>query len=138
MLLGIAVLGTNALAGLWGGVFWLRKEPSVVFWYLLRIAQATVVGQVLLGVMLLAGGERAPDELHIVYGLAPLVVTLVSEGMRLGAAQAELAGVGDLDALERREQQLVARRVVRREMGVMAVGALLIVTLALRAMALGN
>jgi hypothetical protein len=138
MVLGITVLATNAIAGVWGGIFWLRREPSVAFWYLLRIAQATVVGQVLLGLMLLAGGERPPAELHIVYGLAPLVVTLVSEGMRIGAAQAELAGVGDVEQLERREQVKVARRVVRREMGVMTVGALLIVTLALRAIALGN
>jgi hypothetical protein len=138
MVLGIAVLASNALAGLWGGAFWLRKEPSVVFWYLLRIAQATVVAQVLLGLGMLAGGERTPDGLHVVYGLAPLVVTLVSEGMRIGVAQTELAGVGDLERLERREQAAIARRVVRREMGVMTVGALLIVTLALRAMALGS
>lgn len=141
MVLGIAVLASNALAGLWGGAFWLRKEPSVVFWYLLRIAQATVVAQVLLGLGMLAGGERTPDGLHVVYGLAPLVVTLVSEGMRIGVAQTELAGVSDLERLERlerREQAAIARRVVRREMGVMTVGALLIVTLALRAMALGS
>jgi hypothetical protein len=132
-ILGVAVLATNLLAGTWGGVAWLRREPSVTFWYLLRVAQAVVVVQVLLGMLLLAGGRRAPDSLHFVYGALPLVVALVSEGMRVGAAQTELARAGDLEALERREQALVARRVVLREMGIMAVGALLIVTLALRA-----
>jgi hypothetical protein len=133
LIVGIAVLASNLVAGAWGGVAWLRREPSVIFWYLLRAAQATVVVQVLLGMALLAGGRRAPDSLHFLYGVAPLVVALVSEAMRVGAAQRELAEAGDLEALERREQALLARRVVMREMGIMAVGALLIVTLALRA-----
>lgn len=133
LVLGIAVLATNLLAGAWGGVAWLRREPSVIFWYLLRVAQATVVVQVLLGLGLLAAGGQPRGSLHVVYGVAPLVVALVSEAMRVGAAQSELATVGDIDALERREQALLARRVVLREMGIMAVGALLIVTLALRA-----
>jgi hypothetical protein len=133
MILGIAVVAANALAGAWGGVAWLRRSPSIVFWYLLRAAQATVVLQVALGLALLLSGRESPDELHAVYGIAPLVVTLVSEGMRVGAAQRELEEAGDLEALERSEQARFARRVVRREMGVMTVGALLIVTLALRA-----
>ncbi len=131
--LGAAVLVTNGLAGAWGGIAWLRRIPSTVFWYLLRVAQAVVVLQVAVGLALILTGREAPDELHFVYGIAPLVVSLVSEGMRVGAAQRELDEVPDLDALERREQVLVARRVVRREMGIMSVGALLIVSLALRA-----
>ena len=136
--LGMAVLATNLLAGAWGGVAWVRSEPSVTFWYLLRAAQAVVVAQVLLGLLLLAGGRRAPDSLHFLYGVAPLVVALVSEAMRVGAAQRERAEAGDVEALERREQALLARRVVRREMGIMSVGALLIVTLALRATGTGG
>jgi hypothetical protein len=131
--LGVAVLVTNGLAGVWGGIAWLRRIPSTAFWYLLRVAQAVVVLQVAVGLALILTGREAPDELHFVYGIAPIVVSLVSEGMRVGAAQRELDEVPDLDALERREQVLVARRVVRREMGIMSVGALLIVSLALRA-----
>jgi hypothetical protein len=88
---------------------------------------------VALGLALLLTGSQAPDDLHFIYGIGPLVVTLLSEGMRVGAAQRELDEAGDLEALDRRGQALVARRVVRREMGVMTVGALLIVSLALRA-----
>lgn len=131
--LGAAVLVANLLAGVWGGVAWVRREPSVTFWYLLRAAQVVVVVEVLIGFLLLAGGRRAPGSLHFLYGIAPLVVALVSEAMRVGAAQRELAEVGDVEALERHEQALLARRLVRREMGIMSVGALLIVTLALRA-----
>jgi hypothetical protein len=136
--LGVAVLAANLAAGAWGGIAWLLREPSVIFWYLLRMAQVVVVVQVVLGLLLLGSGRRAPDPLHVVYGIAPLVVALVSEAMRVGAAHRELADVDDIDALERHEQAVIARRVVRREMGIMAVGALLIVTLALRALSTGG
>jgi hypothetical protein len=122
-------------------VAWTRHVTSVVFWYLLRIAQVVVVLQVAIGLFLLIGqGKRASDGLHYLYGIAPLVVALVSEGMRAGAAQREidLSGIEDVDALERREQVLLARRVVRREMGIMTVGVILILTLALRAVTTGG
>jgi hypothetical protein len=138
--LGIAVLVSNAVAAGWGAVGWLRKDAraSIVFWPLLRMAQATVVVQAVVGFVLLARGDSAPDGLHAAYGIAPLVVSLVSEGMRVGVAQRELDRVDDLEALERREQVAVARRVALGEMAVMTVGALLILTLALRAYQTGG
>ena len=86
-----------------------------------------------MGFILLARGLSAPDGLHVAYGIAPLVISLVSEGMRAGVAQRELDDVPDVDALERADQVRIARRVALGEMGVMTVGALLILTLALRA-----
>jgi hypothetical protein len=136
--LGVAVLATNGVAAAWGAVAWLRREPSVVFWYLLRVAQAVVAAQVVLGLLLLARGDSSPDGLHIAYGVSPLVVTFFSEGFRVAAAQRELEGVADLDALERPEQILLARRVSLAEMGVMTIGLLLIVTLSLRAAQVGG
>jgi hypothetical protein len=138
MVLGIAVLATNALAGAWGAVSWLRDVPSIWFWYFLRLAQAAVAAQVVVGLLLLGRGETAPDGLHIAYGVSPLVITLVSEGLRLGAAQRELEDVEDVDALERPQQVAIARRVALAEMGVMTVGALLILTLSLRAYQTGG
>jgi hypothetical protein len=138
MVLGIAVLATNALAGGWGAVSWLRDVPSIWFWYFLRLAQAAVAAQVVVGLLLLGRGETAPDGLHIAYGVSPLVITLVSEGLRLGAAQRELEDVEDVDALERPQQVAIARRVALAEMGVMTVGALLILTLSLRAYQTGG
>jgi len=136
--LGVAVLAANGLAGAWGAVAWLRGEPSVVFWYLLRAAQATVAAQVVLGLLLLARGDSSPDGLHVAYGVSPLVVALVSEGLRVAAAQREVEAAGDVDALGRPEQVLLARRVSLAEMGVMTIGLLLVVTLALRAMQSGG
>lgn len=135
---GFSVLAFNALAGGWGAVAWLRRSPSVLFWYLLRVAQGVVVVQVVLGFLLFARGLRAPDDLHIVYGLAPLFVTLFSEGMRAGAAQQVLAEVDDVEDLADEEKRSLARRVVLREMGVMTIGTLLIVTLTLRAVQSGG
>jgi hypothetical protein len=134
MVVGIAVLVSNAVAAGWGAVGWLRKDAraSLVFWPLLRVAQATVVVQAILGFLLLARGASAPDSLHIAYGIAPLVITVVSEAMRAGIAQRELVDVEDVDALERGQQVALAKRVALGEMGVMTVGALLILTLALR------
>ncbi len=137
MVVGIAVLATNGVAGVWGAVAWLRKDPSVWFWYLLRAAQAAVVVQALIGFGLLAQGMRAPDSLHAVYGFAPLVITLFSEGMRVGVAQRELEDV-DIDGIERSEQIVIARRVALAEMGVMTIGVLMILTLALRAYQTGS
>ena len=138
MWLGIAVLATNAAAGGWGAVAWLRKDPSLWFWYVLRAAQATVAVQVVLGLILLARGEEAPDGLHVAYGIAPLVITLFSEGMRAGAAQRELEDVDDVENLAREEQIAIARRVTLAETGVMTVGVLLILTLSLRAYQTGG
>jgi len=138
MYLGIAVLAMNGLAGAWGATAWLRSIPSVWFWYLLRLAQGTVAVQVIGGLILLARGETAPDGLHIAYGVTPLLVTLFSEGLRVGAAQRELEAVDDVDSLSRPEQVKIARKVALAEMGVMTVGALLIVTLSLRAYQTGG
>ena len=136
--LGVAVLAANLLAGLWGAASWLKGGPSPVFWYLLRAAQAVVVAQVAVGLALIAAGRPSPDGLHLVYGISPLVVTLVTEAMRVGASQRELEAAGDVHALEDHEQVALARRMVVREMGVMTVGTLLIVTLALRAFVSGG
>ena len=132
MVVGIAVLATNLVAAAWGAIGWARKDAraSLVFWPLLRVAQATVV--------VVARGASAPDGLHIAYGVAPLVISLASEGMRVTVAQRELEDVDDVDALDRGEQVALAKRVALGEMGVMTVGALLILTLALRAYQTGG
>jgi hypothetical protein len=140
MVVGIAVLATNLVAAAWGAVGWVRKDAraSIVFWPLLRAAQAAVVVEALVGLLLVARGASAPDGLHIAYGIAPLLISLVSEGMRAAVAQRELEDVEDLDALESGAQVALAKRVALGEMGVMTVGALLILTLALRAFQTGG
>ena len=126
-------LGLNVVAATWGAVCWSRGIPSTAFWYLLRVAQASVVIQVIFGLVLLAQGKRPPDDLHYIYAVVPLIVAVATEYMRVGASHAELEVVDDPDALPRRERILLARRIVLREIGIMTVGLLLVVTLLLRA-----
>jgi hypothetical protein len=132
LVVGLLVVALNLIAGAWGGIAWLAERPSVGFWYALRAAQAAVVLQVLVGGVLVLLGEEAEDGLHYVYGIAPLAVSLLAEGARAGVAERE---VGDLafEALPRDRQRRIALAIVRREMGIMAVSALVIFFLALRA-----
>jgi hypothetical protein len=132
LIMGITVLASNAVAGLWGAVAWLRHEPSVGFWYALRFAQVAVVVQVMLGALLLLLNHQAPDELHYLYGVLPVAVSLLAEAIRAGAGERELEGL-DFEALPRDRQRAIALAIVRREMGIMTTSALVIVFLALRA-----
>ena len=136
--MGVALMVLNLVAALWGTVAWAAKRASVSFWYVLRVAQLAVVASVVLGLVRLAAGAAPSDKLHYVYGVAPLVIAVVTEAMRAGAAAREVAEVeGDAEALPHREKVLLARRVVVREIGIMTVGVILVVTLLLRAMQSG-
>jgi hypothetical protein len=104
----------------------------VVFWYVLRSAQALVVLQLLLGTLLVLAGNVAPGDLHYVYGILPLAVTLLAEAMRAGASERELVGI-DFDSLPVDRQRRFAGAIVRRETGIMAVSAWVVFFLALRA-----
>ena len=133
LIAGVTVIAANLVAGAWGGLAWLRQQPAVGFWYVLRFAQVAVVVQVLLGaVLLLLGREPAQPGLHYLYGVLPLVVSLFAETIRAGAAERELEGL-DFESLPRDRQRLVALAIVRRETGIMAASAWVIVFLALRA-----
>jgi hypothetical protein len=129
----VAVIALNLFAGVWGAAAWVAGRPSVAFWYLLRVAQVSVVVQVLLGALLLVSGREAVDAIHYMYGTAPLLVSLIAEGMRAGAAQRELPEQVAFESLPAVEQRAIALRIVRREMGIMALACLLIVAFAVRA-----
>ena len=132
LIVGVGVLVTNLAAGALGAVTWLRRRSSVAFWYVLRVAQGAVVLQVLLGAILVLSGHESPDDLHYVYGALPLLVSLLAEAARAGAAERELEGV-DFDSLPTDRQHAFALAIVRRETGIMAVSALVVFGLALRA-----
>ena len=131
LILGVTVIASNLAAGVWGAACWYLRKPSVGFWYLLRFAQASVVLQVAVGGLLLLLGNEAAD-LHYLYGVLPVVVSLLAEGARSIATEHEMEGL-DFEALPKQRQQAVAAAIVRRETGIMAVGSLVILGLALRA-----
>ena len=132
LVVGCAVIALNLAAFAIGGVSWLRDRPSVPFWLLLRAAQVAVFAQVMLGGLLVFTGHEPPDELHYLYGILPLVVSLLAEGARAGAAEREVRDL-DVESLPVEGQQQVALAIVRREMGIMAVSCGVILFLGLRA-----
>jgi heme A synthase len=129
---GFALIALNLAAGVVGGLSWWRDRPSIRFWYLLRAAQVTVFLQALLGGLLVVTNHEPSEDLHYVYGFAPLVVSFIAEGARAGAAQREL-GETDFESLPAAEQEAIGLAIVRREMGIMAVSCGVIFFLALRA-----
>ena len=129
IVLGLATTTLFAAAGALGAWRWYRVEPSQAFWRLLRAAQA---------VLLLALGRSPSDDLHYVYGLLPLAVSFVAEQLRIAAAETVLAARGHESAravgrLPEAEQRSVVLAIVRREIGVTALAALVITGLVLRA-----
>ena len=132
LVVGCAVILLNAAAFGFGGVAWLRSLASIPFWYLLRAAQGAVFVQAMLGGLLVFTGHEPSDELHYLYGILPLVVSLIAEGARAGAAERELGDL-DVEAMSPDAQQSLGLAIVRREMGIMAVSCGVILFLALRA-----
>jgi hypothetical protein len=131
LVVGVALIAANLVAGVWGGISWLQRRPTAGFWYALRIAQAAVILQALLGLSLAFTGHHAA-ELHYLYGALPLVVTLFAELIRVGSAAQEL-GELDIHSLPEDRQTQIALAIVRRDTGIMATSCLVIFLLALRA-----
>jgi hypothetical protein len=135
--LGIAVVAVNLIAGALGAFAWWRDAYSGAFWPLLRIGQALVAVTALDGLVLMATGSDLP-ELHLVYGLTPLGVSFLAEQLRLASADSVLQARGLEDSravgeLPESEQRQIVHAIVRREMGVMAASALVVMLLGLRA-----
>jgi hypothetical protein len=126
-----------AAAAALGAWRWWRVEPSDWFWRLLRAAQVVLVLEAALGGVLLLMGKHS-DDLHYVYGLLPLAVSFVAEQLRIASAETVLAARGlesaqDMRPLPEADQRSIVLAIVRRELGVMALAALVILGLALRA-----
>jgi hypothetical protein len=129
---GVAVLVLNLVAGVWGLVALRWPRASVSFYPVLRAAQASVIVQVLLGVLLLIDGREPVEDIHYMYGAAPLLVNMFAEGMRVSAAQREVGDV-DFESLAGTEQRAIALRIVRRELVIMTFACFLVLAFAIRA-----
>lgn len=138
----IAVGALAALAGSLGAWLWYDGDPSERaargFWTLLRASQGAALVLAIAVGSLAAAGNYSSDDLFYLYALLPLAIGFVAEQLRVVSAQAILdqRGLPDaqaVGALPEREQRAVVREIVRREIGVMAVSALVVVFLALRA-----
>jgi hypothetical protein len=139
----LAVATLNAVPGLLGAWLWYRHGRSArravqAFWVLLRIGQASALIYALAVGVLAAAGSYSSDRLFYLYALLPLAVGFVAEQLRVASAQMILDRRGLPDAhavgsLSEGEQRGVVAEIVRREVGVMGLSALVVVFLALRA-----
>ena len=142
----VAVL--NAVPGLLGGWLWYRgavHDPRSVrmFWVLLRVGQISAIVYAAAVGLLAAAGKSSSGQLFYLYALLPLAVALVAEQLRVASAQTILDQRGLKDAqavggLPVADQRGVVAAIVRREIGVMALSALVVVFLALRAAGTAN
>ncbi|HWF72690.1 MAG TPA: hypothetical protein VG186_05050 [Solirubrobacteraceae bacterium] len=137
IVVGSAVIVLFTITGLYGGWRWYRVAPSPLFWRLLRTSQVVLLVQIALGGVLLLEG-RKPPSLHVLYGLLPLAVSFLGEQLRISSAEMVLASGGfesaaEVGELPPEEQQSVVLAIVRRELGVMTLAALVILGLAVRA-----
>jgi hypothetical protein len=129
----------NLLPSVTGAWLWFRgAEPKRYFWWLVRMGQAGAVAYALGIGGLAAAGRYSSYHLFYLYALLPLAVSFVAEQLRIASAQAVLdqRGLPDAQAvgrLEAPEQLAVVQTILRREMGVMTLAALVVVFLTLRA-----
>ncbi len=146
----LAVGALNAVAAIVGGLVWYRApigaptDPTsagrsvAAFWVMLRVGQGSALALAIAIGSLAAAGKYSSEHLFYLYALLPLAIGFVAEQLRVASAQTILdqrglenaAAVGDLPDTEQHE---VVAAIVRREIGVMALSALVVVFLALRA-----
>src|SRR5438105_4046213 len=142
IVVGTVAIVVNAAAGTYGAWLWWRVTPnSVWFWRLLRAGQAVVVVEAALGGVLELMHHKAPG-LHVLYGVLPLLVAFIGEQLRLAAAQMVLDARGyesaqQVGELPEDQQRSIVVGILRREVGVMTLSALVVVGLLARAAGTG-
>ena len=139
----LAVAAFNAISGLTGAWLWYRggqigERSARAFWLMLRVGQGSALAFAIAVGSLAAAGHYPSENLFYLYALLPLAVGFVAEQLRVASAQTildqrGLEGSEAVAGLPEQEQQTLVAQIVRREIGVMALSALVVVFLALRA-----
>ena len=137
IVVGVAAITLNVVSGLIGTWCWWRGGQTVWFWRVLRAGQLAVVVQVAIGGVLALTGHK-PSSLHVIYGVLPLLVSLIAEQLRGASAQMVLDARGfesaqEVGRLPVDEQRGIVAAILHRELGVMTLAAWVVVVLLLRA-----
>jgi hypothetical protein len=81
--LGVVVIAINLIAGIWGLFVWKQKLPAnKYFAQVLAASQTVIIGQAILGLLLLSQNLRAAQQLHYVYGLLPVAMIIFAYSAR--------------------------------------------------------
>jgi uncharacterized membrane protein len=138
----IAVAALNLLPGLAGALAFWRGDPTGTaaraFWPLLRVGQGAALMLAIAVGSLAAAGNYSTEHLFYLYALLPLAIAFLAEQLRVASAQTVLdqrglEGSAAVASLPQGEQQQLVAQIMRRELGVMAASAVVVVFLALRA-----
>ena len=137
-ILGIVVATAFAVVAALGWWLWRSGGTSRVFWRLLRGSQALYLAYLAIAGVRFFTGQKPDDSLYWVYALLPLAVSFIAEQLRIASAQTVLDArdLEDAEAVGRLpadEQRGVVVAILAREIGVMAIAALVIAGLMLRA-----
>jgi hypothetical protein len=133
-----ATLAVNAVAAAFAGLHWRQGRSSDAVWPLLRAGQALAVLQAVAAGVLATAGYDPADRLYWLYALLPVAVGFVAEQLRIVSAEQvlenrDLPDAQAVGALPEAEQRDVVLAIMRRELGVMALAALVVTFLSLRA-----
>jgi hypothetical protein len=137
IVLGIATIAMFGLDGLYGVWCWWRVRTSVWFWRLLRASQGLILVEMAVGGVLVLLGHK-PPQLHLIYAVLPLLLSFIAEQLRVSAAQMVLDKRGYESAqavgeLPDEDQRALVVAILQRELGVMALAAVVSAVLLVRA-----
>jgi hypothetical protein len=91
MAVGGLFIAVNVVVGIWGLLTWRRARPATAWLrHLLALSHTLALLQGAFGLYLLAGGYRAPVQLHYVYGLLPSAAVLFGYSARTADARRNL------------------------------------------------
>jgi hypothetical protein len=130
-----AVTGVAALAG---AVSWWLVRQSRAFWVLVRAGQAVAIGQAVVAGVLALLSFDPDDGLYWLYALLPVGIGFFAEQLRIISTEQVLDRLGLQGSQAVRElpedrQRSVVVSILRREMGVMTLAAVVVCFLAVRA-----
>jgi hypothetical protein len=135
---GLVTAVANALAALAAGWRWWAGGPSRGFWVAVRLGQGLAIALAVVAGVAAVSGFAPSDGLFWLYALLPVAVGLVAEQFRLATAQTVLDARGLPDAqavgrLDEAGQREIVATILRREVAVMGLAAVVVCFLALRA-----
>lgn len=137
LIVSLLVAAVSFVTGAWGAWLWWRFAAEDRYWIAIRATQVAALAlAALAGVVWVSGADDVPW-LFWLYCLLPVAISMIAEQLRIVAAEQvlERRGLDGADAvreLDEAGQRGVVREIVRREVGIMAVAALVICFLALR------
>jgi hypothetical protein len=133
-----ATAAVSGIAALTGAVSWWRVRHSAAFWVLVRIAQGVAIAQAAVAGVLAALSYDPEDGLYWLYAVLPVAVGFFAEQLRLVSTEQVLERLGlegseSVRDLPEERQRSVVVSILRREMGVMTLAAVVVCFLAVRA-----